>query len=184
MKIAPDAVIADVRHITPVRHADERGYFSEVVRRDRLIEAGIDLTVVQENHSLSRAPGTLRGLHFQVGAAAQAKLVRCPHGRILDVAVDLRRASPTFGRHVVAELSGDNWAQVYIPAGFAHGFCTLEPGSEVIYLVDAPYDPAAERGVRYDDPDLAIGWPRGLGPLTLSPKDRDLPSWRDLPAYF
>src|SRR5262249_42107026 len=114
--------------------------------------AGIDCRFVQENYALSRLAGTVRGLHFQIGSTAQAKLVRCPRGRILDVAVDIRRGSPTFGRHTAAVLSAENWKQLYVPAGFAHGYCTLEPDTEVLYKVTAYYDPPAERGLAWDDP--------------------------------
>jgi dTDP-4-dehydrorhamnose 3,5-epimerase len=139
---------------------------------------------VQENHSLSRAAGTIRGLHFQIGAAAQAKLVRCSRGAIFDVAVDIRHGSPTFGRHVANILSAENWQQLYIPAGFAHGYCTLEPDSEVVYKVTSYYDAAAERGLAWDDPALDIAWPVDRNTFNLSERDRSQPRLADLPHYF
>ena len=123
--------------VKPRRFEDDRGFFSEVWRDDVWRTAGIDVPFVQENHALSRAAGTVRGLHFQIGKAAQAKLIRCTRGSIFDVAVDIRRGSPTFGRHVAATLSAENWQQLFVPVGFAHGYCTLEPDTEVIYKVSA-----------------------------------------------
>ena len=183
-----DVVAADglpaVRIITPRRFADARGFFSEVWRQDTMGHCGIDVQFVQENHALSRAVGTIRGMHFQTGKSAQAKLVRCPRGSILDVAVDIRRGSPTFGHHVAIVLSAENWKQAYIPAGFAHGYCTLEPDSEVMYKVNAYYDPASERGVTWNDPDVGIAWPVEAGKAVLAEKDQTHPRLAELPDFF
>ena len=135
---------------------------------------------MQDNHSLSAAAGTIRGLHFQIAPHAQAKLVRVVRGRVLDVAVDLRRSSPTFGRHFAVELSADNWAQLFVPVGFAHGFCTLTEDVEVLYKVSELYSPAHDRGLAWDDPDLAIAWPVAAPSAVLSDKDRRWPRLRDL----
>lgn len=176
--------IPDVKLITPSKHGDARGFFSEVYNRARFREAGIDLDFVQDNHSLSRPAGTLRGLHYQSPPAAQAKLVRVVRGRIWDVAVDLRRGSPSYGRHVAAELSAESWSQLLVPVGFAHGFCTLEPDTEVIYKVTSHYAPEHDRGLRWDDPALGIAWPVAADSVLLSDKDRALPGWAELDSPF
>lgn len=183
MEVIPTA-IPEVRIIVPRKHGDHRGFFSEVWSRRALESAGIDIDFVQDNHSLSAEPGTLRGLHFQSPPYAQAKLVRVLRGSILDVAVDLRRGSPTCGRHVAVELSAGNWRQLLVPRGFAHGFVTLEPMTEVFYKVDAFYAPAHDKGLRWDDPELAIDWRLAGRTPILSAKDREQPSWRELPAFF
>lgn len=182
--IVAAAAIPAVRIISPHRHQDARGFFSEVWRQNAIKGAGIDVEFVQENHALSHAAGTVRGLHFQIGDMAQAKLVRCPRGSILDVAVDIRRGSPTFGRHLVIVLSAQNWQQLYVPVGFAHGYCTLEPETEVLYKVSAYYDPASERGLAWDDPDLAIPWLVSAEKAILAAKDRTFPRIGELPDYF
>ena len=176
--------IRDVKLIRPRRFGDARGFFSEVYSKPALAAAGIDIEFVQDNHSRSAKVGTIRGLHFQTHPAAQDKLVRVTHGRILDVAVDLRRGSPTFGQHVAAELSAENWTQILVPVGFAHGFCTLEPDTEVLYKVSSPYAPAHDGGVLWNDPDLGIAWPVATADATLSDKDLKLPRLRDLPPLF
>jgi dTDP-4-dehydrorhamnose 3,5-epimerase len=176
--------IAEIRIVVPRRHGDERGFFSEVWNRRALAEAGIDIDFVQDNHSLSAEAGTLRGLHFQSPPFAQNKLVRVLRGAILDVAVDLRRGSTSYGRHVAVELSAANWRQLLVPGEFAHGFVTLEPMTEVAYKVDAYYAPTHDKGIRWDDPDLAIAWPLRGRPPILSAKDRAQPAFADLPAYF
>jgi dTDP-4-dehydrorhamnose 3,5-epimerase len=176
--------IPDVKLIRPKRFGDARGFFSEVYSRPALAAAGITLEFVQDNHSRSAKVGTVRGLHFQTAPFAQDKLVRVTKGRILDVAVDLRRASPTYGRHVSAELSADNWTQILVPVGFAHGFCTLEPDTEVIYKVSQVYAPAHDGGVLWNDPDLGIVWPVASADAVLSDKDVKLPRFRDLPPLF
>ena len=176
--------IADVKIVTPKKFGDHRGFFSEVYNREAFAAAGIALDFVQDNHSLSAQIGTLRGLHFQSAPFAQDKLVRVPRGRILDVAVDIRKGSPTFGRHVAVELSSDNWRQLLVPIGFAHGFITLEPDTEVMYKVTNYYSAANDLGLAWDDPDLAIAWPVPATGLVLSDKDRKHPRLRDLPAIF
>jgi dTDP-4-dehydrorhamnose 3,5-epimerase len=173
-----------VRVLLPQRHQDARGYFSEVWREDSMTRAGIKARFVQENHALSRASGTIRGLHFQVGPAAQGKLVRCLRGSILDVAVDIRHGSSTFGRHVSIVLSAENWKQVYVPIGFAHGYCTLEPNTEVLYKVTAFYDPASERGLAWDDPDIGIAWPVKAENAILVARDRAYPRLSELTTFF
>lgn len=183
MEVIPTA-IADVRIIVPRKHGDHRGFFSEVWSSRALAAAGIGIDFVQDNHSLSAEVGTLRGLHFQSPPHAQTKLVRVLRGAILDVAVDLRRRSPTYGRHVAVELSAENWRQLLVPQGFAHGFVTLEPMTEVFYKVDAFYAPANDKGLRWDDPELAIDWGLGGRLPILSAKDREQPAWRELPAFF
>ncbi len=183
MEIEPLA-IPDVKLIHPKRFGDARGFFSEVYSQSALAKGGIDTVFVQDNHSLSATVGTIRGLHFQTAPFAQAKLVRVIRGRILDVAVDLRHTSKSFGQHVSAELSAENWTQILVPAGFAHGFCTLEPDTEVIYKVSNVYAPASDGGILWNDPDLGIDWPLGGGSPVLSDKDQKLPRLRDLPALF
>ena len=173
-----------VRLLKTRRFEDERGWFAETYRQDRLSALGIADVFVQDNHSLSRMPGTLRGIHFQSPPRAQAKLVRCLRGRIWDVAVDLRRNSPTFGRWVDAELSADNGNQLYVPIGFGHGFVALEPDCEIAYKVSDFYAPDHDGGVRWDDPDLAISWPVAKADVRLSPKDAALPSIKDFVSPF
>lgn len=170
--------------ITPARHQDDRGFFSEVYNRRRLDGLGIEDEFVQDNHSLSKDVGTVRGLHFQIDPHPIAKLVRVIRGSVWDVAVDLRRGSATFGQHVSATLSAANWAQMYVPVGFAHGFCTLEPDTEVAYKVTDYWAPEVDKGVAWDDPDLALPWPVDHDEAMLSDKDRDQPLLRDLPDYF
>jgi dTDP-4-dehydrorhamnose 3,5-epimerase len=174
--------IPDVLLVEPARHGDARGFFSEVWSRGTFAQHGLDIDFVQDNHAFSAAPFVLRGLHFQRPPSAQGKLVRVARGAILDVAVDIRQGSPTYGQHVAAELSAANWRQLWVPRGFAHGYCTLEPDTEVLYKTDAPYDRAADGGIAWDDPALAIAWPEGA-PI-LSDKDRDAPRLADIPAPF
>jgi dTDP-4-dehydrorhamnose 3,5-epimerase len=180
MKVT-DTAIPAVKLIQPVRHADHRGFFSETYSVRALADAGIATAMVQDNQSLSRARGTVRGLHLQLPPMAQAKLVRVLRGAILDVAVDLRRGSPSFGRHVAMVLDAASGAQLFIPEGFAHGFCTLEPETEVFYKVSAPYAPALERGVRWNDPSLGIAWPACADATLMSARDRALPLLADQP---
>lgn len=164
-----------VRLVRPQRYGDARGWFSETYNQARYAELGIDCAFVQDNHSMSRDAGVLRGLHWQAPPYGQAKLVRCVRGAIWDVAVDARRGSPTFGRWVAAELTADNGHQLFVPIGFAHGFVTLVPDTEVEYKVSAPYAPAAEGGVSWNDPGLALPWPLPPHRPILSPKDEILP---------
>lgn len=168
----------------PRRIGDERGWFSEEFRVDAFKREVADVDFVQHNRSYSRPKGTLRGLHFQLDPRAQGKLVRCPRGRILDVAVDLRSSSPTFGQHVAAELTGENGHQLWVPAGFAHGFCTLEEDCEVAYLVTDYYSPDHDRGLLWNDPALGIEWPAAEADAMLSPKDRTQPRLADLGVVF
>ena len=179
-----ETAIPAVKIISPRKHGDHRGFFSETYNSASFAEAGIDLVFVQDNHSLSATVGTLRGLHFQSAPFAQDKLVRVTRGRILDVAVDIRISSPTFGKHVAVELSAENWKQLLVPVGFAHGFVTLEPDTEVLYKVSAPYAPANDHGLAFDDPALGIDWGLPADRLVLSDKDRKHPRLADLPRYF
>ncbi|MBN8943298.1 MAG: dTDP-4-dehydrorhamnose 3,5-epimerase [Rhizobiales bacterium] len=176
--------IPEVVLVRPRRHADPRGFFSEVFV-DRLFRAEVaDVVFVQDNHSLSRDKGVIRGLHFQLSPHVQGKLVRCTRGRILDVAVDIRTGSPTFGRHVAVELSAENGSQLWVPGGFAHGFCTLETDTEVLYKVTEYYAPECDRGLAYDDPTLGIAWPDLDHPPILSARDRHHPRLADLGDVF
>ena len=179
-----ETAIPAVKIVTPAKHGDSRGFLSEVYNRSDWAKAGLQFTFVQDNHSYSASIGTLRGLHFQTSPFAQAKLVRCGRGRILDVAVDIRRSSPTFGRHVALELSAENWRQMLIPIGFAHAFMTLEPDTEVLYKTTALYSGAHDRGVAWDDPAIGIAWPSIAGGPILSDKDRRLPRLEDAPDLF
>ena len=174
--------IPGVKVLTMRRHGDHRGFFSETYNARAFAEAGITATFVQDNQSLSSEKHTIRGLHLQLDPMAQGKLVRVPRGRILDVAVDVRRGSPTFGKHVAAEISADAWNAIYVPAGFAHGFCTLEPNTEVVYKVTAYYSPEHERGILWNDPALGIAWP--TREPQLSAKDRLYPTLADAPTFF
>lgn len=176
--------IAEVKEIRPIRHRDPRGFFSEIFRETLLREHGIDVPFVQENHSLSVDPGVVRGLHFQIPPAGQDKLVRVAVGAILDVAVDIRVGSPSYGRHVAVVLSADQGNQLFVPEGFAHGFCTLEPNTEVVYKVSRYYSPAHDKGLAWDDPALGIAWPVSGEAALLSDKDRRNPLLADLPAHF
>jgi dTDP-4-dehydrorhamnose 3,5-epimerase len=170
--------------LKPKLHRDSRGFFSESYNRQTFGELGITAQFIQDNMSFSRQAGTIRGLHYQVPPFAQTKLVRCIHGAILDVAVDLRDGSPTFGTHVSCILTAENMHQLFIPVGFAHGFSTLSPNTEVQYKVDAGYAPEYERGIACDDNDLAIDWNLHGRSAVLSEKDKNLPSFRDLKYEF
>lgn len=169
--------------VEPKRIVDDRGFFSEVFRTDRFEEATHGIKFVQENFSLSHPAGVLRGLHFQTPPFAQGKLVRVLSGAIYDVALDLRVGSPTYGEHIGVELSKDNWRQLYIPEGFAHGFITLQPDTEVLYKVTNFYSAANDAGLLWNDPDLKIEWPQVAVPL-LSLKDKGLPRLRELTSPF
>ena len=173
-----------VFEIAPARHGDDRGFFSETWNRRVLQDAGIPIDFVQDNQSLSAAAGTLRGLHFQTPPHAQAKLVRVLQGAVFDVAVDIRVGSPTFGQWVGTELSRSKWNQLFVPIGFAHGFVTLVPDTEVAYKVSDYYAAEHDRAIRFDDPAIGIDWPAGLPPFQLSEKDRAAPRLADIDTGF
>ncbi|WP_411289116.1 dTDP-4-dehydrorhamnose 3,5-epimerase [Phenylobacterium sp.] len=176
--------LPEVLLITPRRHGDARGWFSETWSRKAMLEAGVDADFVQDNQAFSARRGTLRGLHFQMAPHAQAKLVRVLRGAIYDVAVDIRQGSPTFGRWVGAELTAERGEQIWVPRGFAHGYCTLSDDTELVYKVDALYAPQAEGGLIWNDPDLGIDWPVA-GDVVTSDKDKTLPRLKDLaPVQF
>ena len=177
--------MSPVRIVKTRRFNDDRGWFSEVYNQQAFVKLGINAGFVQDNHSFSLSLGTIRGLHFQRPPHAQDKLVRCIRGRIYDVAVDLRRGSPTYGKYVGAELSAENGLQLYIPMGFAHGFATLEPDCEITYKVSGFYAPETEGGLRWDDPVIAIDWrlPVGIAP-SLSAKDAVLPAFKAFDSPF
>ena len=176
--------IPEIKLITPKRFGDHRGFFSETWNADGFAAVGIVLAFVQDNHSMSASVGVLRGLHFQTPPFAQDKLVRVVRGRIFDVAVDIRHGSPTFGRWVGAEISAENWAQILVPVGFAHGFVTLEPNTEVVYKVTGRYAPDHDQGLIWNDPTVGIDWPLDGAQPTLSEKDGKLPRLSALPIHF
>lgn len=176
--------IAAVKLLRPKKFGDHRGFFSETYNKRALAEAGFDLDFVQDNHSLSVARGVIRGLHFQTPPFAQDKLVRVVRGAIFDVAVDLRRSSATFGRHVSAVVSAEEWNQILVPIGFAHGFCTLEPNTEVIYKVTNYYSATHDKGVYWNDPELGIAWPIRESEAVVSDKDRTQPRFSKLEFAF
>ncbi len=170
--------------LTPRKFGDVRGFFSEVYNEQKFSSILGGVRFVQDNHSMSTARGTVRGLHFQTAPKAQGKLVRVVRGAIVDVAVDIRRPSSTYGKHVSVELSAENWAQLWIPVGFAHGFCTLEPDTEIIYKVTDYYSPADDKGIAWNDPDIGIEWPVEAADAVLSDKDQRQPRFAGLPDYF
>ncbi len=171
--------IPDLKLLKPRRFGDSRGVFSMTYSRRELAAAGLAADFVQDNHSFSVHRGTVRGLHFQREPFAQAKIVQVLRGAIFDVALDIRPHSPHFGRHLTVELTADSWQQLYIPAGFAHGFCTLAADTEVFYKVDRDYAPQHEGGIMWNDPELGIAWPVGPETATLSERDRRWPSFAD-----
>jgi len=179
-----ETAIPAVKILAPRKFGDHRGFFSETYNRRDFAAAGLDLDFVQDNHSFSAVAGTIRGLHFQSKPFAQAKLVRVTRGKILDVAVDIRRPSSTFGKHVAVELSAENWLQLLVPIGFLHGFLTLVADVEVIYKVTNYYSAEHDLGVAWNDPDLAIPWPDVAREPTISAKDAKLPRLKDLPSMF
>lgn len=176
--------IPDIKLLRPRRFADARGWFMETWRRDTFAAKGIDADFVQDNQSFSALRGTVRGLHFQRPPRAQAKLVRVLAGRLFDVVIDLRRSSPHYGRHVTVELDAAGGAMLYIPVGFAHGFCTLTDAVSVFYKASDTYAPESEAGILWNDPALAIAWPVTAAEAVLSDKDRQLPRLADLPPVF
>lgn len=179
-----ECAIPAVKMIWPRQFHDRRGFFSELFSAAALAEAGISADFVQDNYSRSRTAGVIRGLHFQIPPFAQAKLVFVTRGAVFDVAVDLRTDSPTYGQHITTVLSAASWNQIFIPVGFAHGFCVIEPDTDVIYKVTAPYSPAHERGVLWNDPALRIEWPIRPEDAVLADRDLAHPPLSKLPAFF
>jgi dTDP-4-dehydrorhamnose 3,5-epimerase len=176
--------IEDIFGIIPIKHGDHRGFFSETYRSDFLHAQGVNVDLVQDNHVFSAERGVLRGLHFQTPPHAQGKLMRCVQGAILDVSVDIRKGSPTYGHHVAVELSAANWKQLWIPPGFAHGYVTLEANCEIIYKVTDYYAPECDRGIAWDDSSLGIDWRLSPEDLILSDKDRKNPRLMDVEIPF
>lgn len=179
-----DLGLDGVREIIPERFGDARGYFSETYNRSKFIAAGIDLDWIQDNHSFSAEQYVLRGMHFQTPPFAQDKLVRVVTGAVFDVAIDIRKGSPTFGKWTGVTLTAEAGNHILVPKGFAHGFLTLTPDVHVIYKVTAPYAPDNDRSIRYDDPDIAIDWPLGGAVPQLSAKDEAAPNLRGLETGF
>ena len=178
-----DTELPGVVRIIPRRFGDHRGFFAETWSRPTFAEAGINAEFVQDNHSLSAEVGTVRGLHFQGPPRAQAKLVRCGRGRLFDVAVDVRRGSPTWGKWTGAELSAENGHMLFIPAGFAHGFMTLEPETEIVYKCSDTYAPETEGALSWNDPEVGIDWPMEVDPV-ISEKDAAAPRLADMDSPF
>lgn len=176
--------LAGLLEFIPYAFADERGYFAEIWREDQFMQHAGTINFVQENQSLSKQAGTIRGMHAQVGCAGQGKLIRCVAGAILDIAVDIRRNSPTFGQWVGIELSREALNQLWIPVGFAHGFCTLVPDTIVAYKVTNYYSPEHDRGFLWSDPAIGIGWPDIADATTLSSKDRAQPRFEQSDMLF
>jgi dTDP-4-dehydrorhamnose 3,5-epimerase len=176
--------LLDVKLLRPIRHVDNRGFFSEAYSKRAYTEIGIVSEFVQDNHSLSRRKGVVRGLHFQIPPFAQAKLLRVLRGAVFDVVVDIRRHSPTYGRHIATVLSAEDWNQIFIPAGFAHGFCTLQADTEILYKVDNYYSAAHDRGIRWNDPALDIAWPVPAEEAEISDKDRKQPFLSEIAESF
>jgi dTDP-4-dehydrorhamnose 3,5-epimerase len=176
--------IPGVTLLTPRHIGDERGYFAETFRADIFAEKIGGVNFVQDNESMSAKVGTIRGLHFQTDPHAQGKLVRCTAGALFDVAVDIRAGSPTYGQWVSETLTPENGKQLWIPSGFAHGFCSLQPSTVIAYKVTDYYSAECDKGLSWDDPAIGIVWPDSADPETLSAKDRKQPVLADLPAYF
>jgi dTDP-4-dehydrorhamnose 3,5-epimerase len=176
--------IPDVKLVRPPRFRDFRGIFCEIHNCSSLSRGGISVDFVQDNCSVSHSVGTIRGLHFQAPPMAQAKLVTVLRGRVHDIVVDCRAGSPTFGQHIGVDLDGEEWRQLFVPEGFAHGFCTLEPDTMVLYKVSAPYAPKLDGGIAWNDPDLGIDWPVAVDKAVVSDKDKKLPRLRDLASPF
>ena len=182
--LVADTSLPAVKTVLPRRFADNRGFFSEVWNTRALAGAGIDVRFVQENHSFSRQAGTVRGLHFQGPPQAQAKLVRVGRGEVLDVAVDVRRGSPTFGQHTKVRLSAENGLQLYVPEGFLHGFMTLSDDVDLYYLVSSYWSPECEGIVQWNDPSLGIDWGIDASRVLLSKKDAEAPPFGDFKSPF
>ncbi len=182
--VTESLAIPEVKLVRPKKHGDARGFFSETYVKKDFVAAGIDVEFIQDNHSFSADVGTVRGLHFQTAPFAQDKLVRVTRGAVIDVAVDIRLGSPTFGKHVAVRLSAQEWNQLFVPKGFAHGFVTIEPDTEFLYKVSAPYAPEHDKGLLWNDPALGIDWGISSSAATLSARDKVHPTLADLPAYF
>lgn len=176
--------IPDVKIILPKKQGDIRGFFSETYNKKDLTAAGLHFDFVQDNHSLSPKVGTIRGLHFQIPPFTLDKLVRVTKGSVFDVVVDLRKNSPTFGKHITALLSAEKWNQILVPIGFAHGFCTLEPNTEVLYKVTNYYSPEHDQGILWNDPELGIKWPIKREEAIVSEKDQKNPNFSENLYYF
>lgn len=176
--------IRDVKILVPKRFGDSRGFFSQTYTRNQFADVGVPMEFVQDNQSLSASPNVVRGLHWQTAPFAQDKLVRVLRGAILDVALDIRRDSPTFRKHVIVRLDAENWRQVFVPVGFAHGFVTLEPNTEVLYKVSRYYSREHERGIRWNDPGLEIDWGIGEVEAVLSDRDREQPLFENAVDLF
>ncbi len=179
-----ETAIAEVKIVVPKKFGDHRGFFSETWNKSTLKAAGIETDFIQDNHAFSAERGTIRGLHYQCAPKAQGKLVRVTRGRVLDVAVDIRKGSPTFAQYVAVELSAENWHQLWVPAGFAHGYCTLSEDVEFLYKVDNDYSPENEAGIIWNDPDLNIDWGVGDAEVKLSEKDKLLPTLKNQTKLF
>jgi dTDP-4-dehydrorhamnose 3,5-epimerase len=176
--------IPEVKIVVPERFGDARGFFSEVWNARSFSAAGVGAEFVQDNHACNRRQGTLRGLHYQIPPCAQGKLLRVTRGAVFDVAVDIRRGSTTFGQHVEVLLSAENWYQLWVPPGFAHGYCTLEDDTEVQYKTTQYHSPPHERGIAWDDPALSIRWPLDATSVVVSERDRRLPRLAAQPDLF
>lgn len=176
--------LPDIKLFIPRHIGDERGYFTETFRADLFAAQCNDLAFVQDNESMSAKAGTIRGLHFQSEPHAQGKLVRCTAGALFDVAVDIRQGSPTYGQWVGETLTPENGKQLWVPPGFAHGFCSLEPNTVICYKVTGYYSAECDKGVAWNDPAIGVRWPDMADPETLSAKDRKQPLLANLPAYF
>jgi dTDP-4-dehydrorhamnose 3,5-epimerase len=176
--------IADVRLIVPTRYSDDRGFFAETFSQRDWAAGGISFSGIQDNQAVSHRAGTVRGLHYQRPPLAQAKIVRVTRGAIFDVAVDLRRSSPTYGRHVTTEISSERGNQIFVPGGFAHGYCTLTPDTEVVYKVDQYYAVSHEGGLLWNDPALGIAWPALAGDAIVGERDQQLPPLAALTSPF
>ena len=179
-----DTPLPEVKIVIPERIGDQRGFFSEVWNARDFESMDVRAVFVQDNHVRNPRKGTVRGLHYQIKPMAQGKLLRVTRGAIFDVAVDIRRGSPTYGQHADAVLSADNWYQLWVPAGFAHGYCTLDDDTEVQYKVTDFYSPAHDRGIAWDDPDVKINWPVTAETAVLSDRDRKLPRLSDQADLF
>lgn len=179
-----DLDLQGVKLFKPKRHGDERGFFVETFNARTFEAAGLPVSFVQDNLSLSKEIGTIRGLHYQAPPAQQGKLIRVAKGRVLDVVVDLRRSSPTFGHHLTLELTAESLDTLWVPAGFAHGFCTMAADTEVQYKVDNFYSPAHDLGIHWADSTLKIDWPLAVAAATLSAKDQKLPPFNPQASYF